>query len=278
MISAYIVIRLSVFRNYAILPFKGHHRFCNLSKSHFGNVAGGKAQGIECAGRIEIDNILKVLTLEIFLRINAEPFHHHIRNAVGNNFSVYGGNIVLVQFLQKAVVYRVEQITGIIGKIVLGGVLCRTHNCVRKALAVIKRSEGAFKGFGDFLLIFRLHFPNGNGTGILAWMGIGNIEVMDKALTAPAYIVKDRNTRRTSIYPSAESAVPTLNFKNCGSVRSLCEHQKLFIKAQLIVSAGRSQKGFPILRRGYHRLAGTVVQFGNKVILTSHRETPPYLS
>ena len=28
----------------------------------------------------------------------------------------------------------------------------------------------------------------------------------------------------------------------------------------------------------HNRLAGTVVQFGNKVIFTSHRETPPYLS
>ena len=107
LISAYIVIRLSVFRNYAILPFKGHHCFCNFGKSHFGNVAGGKAQGIKRTGRIEIDNILKIFTLEIFLRINAEPFHHHICHAVGNNFSVYGGNIVLVQFLQEAVVYRV---------------------------------------------------------------------------------------------------------------------------------------------------------------------------
>ena len=279
MISAYIVIRLSVFCNYAILPFKGHHCFCNLGKSHFGNVAGGKAQGIKRTGRIEIDNILKIFTLEIFLCINAEPFHHHICHAVGNNFSVYRGNIVLVQFLQEAVVYRVEQITGIIGKIILGGILCRTHNCVRKALAVIQRSKGAFKGFGDFLLIFRLHFPNRNGAGILARMGVGNVKVMDKTLAASACIVvKDRNTGCTSINPSTESAVPTLNFKNCGSVRSLCEHQKLFIKTQLIVPAGRSQKGFPILRRGYHRLAGTVVQFGNKVIFTSHRETPPYLS
>ncbi|WP_273584839.1 hypothetical protein [Clostridioides difficile] len=99
-------------------------------------------------------------------------------------------------------------------------------------MAVIQRSKGAFKGFGDFLLIFRLHFPNRNRTGILARMGVGNVKVMDKTLAASACIVvKDRNTGCTSINPSTESAVPTLNFKNCGSVRSLCEHQKLFIEA-----------------------------------------------
>ena len=71
LISAYIVIRLSVFRNYAILPFKGHHRFCNLGKSHFGNVAGGRTENGDHGIGVEIEDVLEVLTGEILMRIIA---------------------------------------------------------------------------------------------------------------------------------------------------------------------------------------------------------------
>ena len=71
-------------------------------------------------------------------------------------------------------------------------------------------------------------------------MRVGNIEVVDKPLAALVGILKDGNAVRSTIDPSPELLVPVVDLKNGGGVRSLCVNQKLFIKTQTVVVAGRA--------------------------------------
>ena len=236
------------FGNYAILLFKGHNRFCNFCKPHFSNITRGETKSIKGFGRIEIDNILKILTEKVFFRISAEPFHCHIRHAVCDSLFVNRTDSVLVQFLQETVVGRVKQISDIIRDIIFRRISCSTKNCRSKRTLIFNSSKGAFKCFNNFFLVLRLHRPNGNGARVSAFVSVGNIEIMNKPLMASAYIVKYRYARSTFVYPSSERFVPTLNFKNGGCVRSLGKYKQLFVKAKFVVSASRSQKGLPIFR------------------------------
>jgi hypothetical protein len=90
-------------------------------------------------------------------------------------------------------------------------------------------------------------------------VGIGNIKVMDKSLSASAHIIKDCNTRCTFVYPSTKSTVPTFNLKHGSRIRSLGENKQLLIETELIVSASRGQKVLPTLWGRYDRLASTIV-------------------
>ncbi|MEE0898482.1 MAG: hypothetical protein U0L88_12765 [Acutalibacteraceae bacterium] len=146
-----------IFDNYAILLLKGHNRFCNFSKSHFGNITCGKAKCIESFRGIEINNILKILSEEMFLRINAEPFHHHICHAICNGLSIKRSNHILIEIFQETVVDCIEQIANVVGDIIFRCISCGTHNCRSKRTFILYRSESAFKGFNDFFLILRLH-------------------------------------------------------------------------------------------------------------------------
>ncbi len=77
-------------------------------------------------------------------------------------------------------------------------------------------------------------------------MCVGNIEVVDKPLAALVGILKNGNAVCATIDPSPKLLVPVVDLKNGGGVRSLCVNQKLFIKAQTVVVAGRAQKRFQL--------------------------------
>jgi len=211
LISAFIVLRRSVLRNYAILPVKGQHRSGDLRKPHFGNVAGGKAETVERVLRVEVQHFLKVLTLEIVPGVQTQSCHHHICHAVGHGSLVEGGDGILVQFFKEAVPDAVMQVTGIVGQVVLHGVLRRREDGVCKAVLVPQLPEGAFKGFNYLRFVFRLHLPNGDGTGIAARMGVGNVEVVNEPLLFAVYILKDGNAGRSLVDPAPEGAVPAFD-------------------------------------------------------------------
>ena len=109
-------------------------------------------------------------------------------------------------------------------------------------------------------------------------MRVGNIEVVDKPLAALVGILKNGNAVRPTIDPSPELLVPVVDLKNGGGVRSLCVNQKLFIKTQTVVVAGRAQKRFPAFGVCNDRFAGSVIQLRNEVVFSCHRRTPPYRS
>ena len=109
-------------------------------------------------------------------------------------------------------------------------------------------------------------------------MRVGNIEVVNKPLAASVGILKNGNAVRPTIDPSPELLIPIVDLKNGGGVRSLCVNQKLLIKAQAVVVAGRAQKRFPSFGVCNDRFAGSVIQLRNEVVFSCHRRTPPYRS
>ena len=109
-------------------------------------------------------------------------------------------------------------------------------------------------------------------------MRVGNIEVVDKPLAASVGILKDGNAVCSTVDPPPELFVPVVDLKNGGGIRSLCVNQKLFVKAQTVVVAGRAQKRFPACGVCNDRFAGSVIQLRDEVVFSCHRRTPPYRS
>ena len=146
--------------------------------------------------------------------------------------------------------------------------MCGTHNCFAQSGFVIQFPKCASKRFNNIVCVFIPHIPKRNRTGISALVSIGNIEVVDKSLSCSIFIGKYRNTSCTFIYPSSKTPVPTLDFKNCRSARSLCIDKQLLIISQLVVSARRPQEILPVLRIGNNRLTGSVIEFGYEFIFS----------
>ena len=266
--DVFIVFRLPVCFNYAILTVQCHHCFGDFRKSHFCNVACGKSQSIHRILRIEIGNISKIIGFKIFAGINSKPCHHHICHAVCYNFFIQTCNHRFVKSFKETVLGSIDEVIKIIRQIIFGGILCGTHNCFAQSDFVIQFSECAFKRFNNIVSVFVPHIPKRNRTGISALVSIGNIEVVGKSLSCSVFIGKNRNTSCSFIYPSSKTPVPTLNLKNCCCVRSLCIDKQLLIISQLVVSARRPQEILPVLRIGNNRLAGSVIEFGYEFIFS----------
>ena len=109
-------------------------------------------------------------------------------------------------------------------------------------------------------------------------MRVGNIEVVDKPLAAVVGILKDGNAVRPTVDPTPEFFIPVVDLKNGGGIRSLCVYQKLLVKAQTVVVAGRAEKRFPACGVCNDRFTGSVIQLRNEVVFSCHRRTPPYRS
>ncbi|MDD6989751.1 hypothetical protein [Ruminococcus sp.] len=50
----------------------------------------------------------------------------------------------------------------------------------------------------------------------------------------------------------------------------MCINKKLFIKAQLVISTGTTQKRLPVLHISGNSIAGTTVHFRNQVVFSCH--------
>ena len=275
---AYIVIGFGFLCNYAILTVEGKNGAGNLRKSHLRNIAGGIAEGVQRGRRRKIHHIPKIIGFKVFSGFNAQAGHHHISDAVANRRFENVGDFFFGYAVQEAVFHAINQIGEIVGDVVLYGVSCRRLDGNGKGFLVVQLSEGAFQRVDHFCRVFVPHLPNGNSAGKAAGMRVGNIEVVDKPLAALVGILKNGNAVRPTIDPSPKLLVPVVDLKNGGGVRSLCVYQKLLVKAQTVVVAGRAQKRFPACGVCNDRFAGSVIQLRDEVVFSCHRRTPPYRS
>ena len=275
---AYIVIGFGFLCNYAILTVEGKNGARNLRKSHLRNIAGGIAEGVQRGRGCKIHHIPKIIVFKVFSGFNAQAGHRHIGDAVSHRRFENVGDFFFGYAVQEAVFHAVDQIGEIVGDVVLYGVSCRRLDGNGKGFLVVQLSEGAFQRVDHFCRVFVPHLPNGNSAGKAAGMRVGNIEVVDKPLAASVGIFKDCNAVRSTVDPTPELLVPVVDLKNGGGVRSLCVNQKLFVKAQTVVVAGRAQKCFPACGACNDRFAGSVIQLRDEVVFSCHRRTPPYRS
>ena len=275
---AYIVIGFGFLCNYAILTVEGKNGAGNLRKSHLRNIAGGIAEGVQRGRRRKIHHIPKIIGFKVFSGFNAQAGHRHIGDAVSHRRFENVGNFFFGYAVQEAVLHAVNQVREIVGDVVLYGVSCRRLDGNGKGFLFVQLPEGAFQRVDHFCRVFVPHLPNGNSAGKAAGMRVGNIEVVDKPLAALVGILKDGNAMCSTVDPSPELLVPVVDLKNGGGVRSLCVNQKLLVKAQTVVVAGRAEKRFPAFRVCNDRFAGSVIQLRNEVVFSCHRRTPPYRS
>ena len=260
------------------MTVEGKNGAGNLRKSHLRNIAGGIAEGVQRGRGRKIHHIPKIIGFKVFSGFNAQAGHRHIGDAVSHRRFENVGDFFFGYAVQEAVFHAVNQIGEIVGDVVLYGISRRRLDGNGKGFLIVQLSEGAFQRVDHFCRVFVPHLPNGNSAGKAAGMRVGNIEVVDKPLAALVGILKNGNAVRSTIYPSPELLVPVVNLKNGGGVRSLCVNQKLFIKAQTVVVAGRAQKRLPACGVCNDRFAGSVIQLRNEVVFSCHRRTPPYRS
>ena len=220
------------------MPVKGSNGSGDLRKSHFRYIAGCNTESVQNFKCVELCNITEIISVKVFSCVKTKAGHYHIGNAVRHKLAVSRADIILSRTFKEAVVQDFHKVITVIHKVIGNSVFCRRQNGTFKGIPAFKLPKGTFQSVNDFLGIFWLHLPNGDGTGIAAFVGIGNIKVIHQPLTASVYILKHSDTSRTSVDPSAEAAVPTLNFKDCGCVRSLGINQKLLVKSELEVIAG----------------------------------------
>ena len=275
---AYIVIGFGFLCNYAILTVEGKNGTGNLRKSHLRNIAGGIAEGVQRGRRRKIHHIPKIIGFKVFSGFNAQAGHRHIGDAISHRRFENVGDFFFGYAVQEAVFHAVKKVGEIVGDVVLYGISRRRLDGNGKGFLVVQLSEGAFQRVDHFCRVFVPHLPNGNSAGKAAGMRVGNIEVVDKPLAALVGILKNGNAVRPTIDPSPKLLVPVVDLKNGGGVRSLCVYQKLLVKAQTVVVAGRAQKRFPACGVCNDRFAGSVIQLRNEVVFSCHRRTPPYRS
>lgn len=94
----------------------------------------------------------------------------HIADTLTNGFLKPSGDTAIVQLLQEAVLFVVQQV----GKVISGGFLRKLLG--KRLYAIPKRSvkivlEPALQGIHDFVFVLRLHLPKGNFS-ILPAVGI----------------------------------------------------------------------------------------------------------
>ena len=260
------------------MTVEGKNGAGNLRKSHLRNIAGGIAEGVQRGRRRKIHHIPKVIGFKVFSGFNAQAGHRHIGDAVSHRRFENVGDFFFGYAVQEAVFHAVDQIGEIVGDVVLYGVSCRRLDGNGKGFLVVQLSEGAFQRVDHFCRVFVPHLPNGNSAGKAAGMRVGNIEVVDKPLAALIGILKNGNAVCSTIDPTPELLVPVVDLKNGGGVRSLCVNQKLLIKAQTVVVAGRAEKRFPACWACNNRFTGSVIQLRDEVVFSCHRRTPPYRS
>ena len=260
------------------MTVKGKNGTGNLRKSHLRNIAGGIAEGVQRGRGRKIHHIPKIIGFKVFSGFNAQAGHCHIGDAVSHRRFENVGNFFFGCAVQEAVFYAVDQIGEIVGDVVLYGVSCRRLDGNGKGFLVVQLSEGAFQRVDHFCRVFVPHLPNGNPAEKAAFVGVGNIEVVDKPLAASVGILKGGDAVCPTIDPTPELLIPVVNLKNSGGVRSLCVYQKLLVKAQTVVVAGRAQECFPACRGCNDRFAGSVIQLRDEIVFSCHRQTPPYRS
>ncbi len=95
---------------------------------------------------------------------------NHIADTLTNGFLKPSGDTAIVQLLQEAVLFVVQQV----GKVISGGFLRKLLG--KRLYAIPKRSvkivlEPALQGIHDFVFVLRLHLPKGNFS-ILPAVGI----------------------------------------------------------------------------------------------------------
>ena len=108
-------------------------------------------------------------------------------------------------------------------------------------------------------------------------MGVGNIKIVFQTGATWAVLVKDRDTRCSTVYPAPKVFIPSLYLQYRGGIRALGIQKELLIERKLVIAAGNRQKPLPFLRLG-HALLCLLIQLCDKIKFSCHRRVSSYLS
>ena len=143
---------------------------------------------------------------------------NHIADTFTDCLFEPSGDAAIVQLLQEAVLFVVQQVR----KVILNNFLRKLLG--KRLYAIPKRSvkialEPALQGIHDFAFVLRLHLPKGNFS-ILSVVGIRNIEhIADTIWKVGA--AQQGNTGGSPVYPATQP-VPYTDFRTGGGIRALC--------------------------------------------------------
>ena len=152
--------------------------------------------------------------------------------------------VVPIQFFQQTPLGELFQLTQVVPHVVLHRVPGGGEKGVSQILPVFQLTKGVFQSFHYILLILWTHLPQGHGLGHPGFVSIGHVKVVAK----PVWMlpVKHSDAFSASVDPPSEPLVPPIQFQNGGGVRPLGVDQKLLVKGQAVVAAGKSEKRPPV--------------------------------
>lgn len=96
----------------------------DLPQAVFRNVAGRHAEGVHGLPCVKICDMPEIVSAKIHGGVNTAAREKHIRHAVLQGGAVFHLDIKLVQFFKEAVLTAIEQLTQIVGEVIVHGILC----------------------------------------------------------------------------------------------------------------------------------------------------------
>ena len=240
---ALIIINAGVFCKKSF-PARLHHCAADFPQTHFRNVAGGDAQGVDGVAGVEIVDVRKILRLEIVVRGKAQPRQEHIGNAALQRPAVEHLDIELVELLQQTVGAAVLQVAQVIRQIVRHGVVAGGQHRFGQRTLVGQCAEVVLQCLDDAARIGFVHRPDGQRTGALCLMGVRHIEVVFEPPFA-AGLIEYRDTGSTLVNPAAKLPVPAVQLQHGGGVGTLGIDQDLLVEGAFVVVTGRAEKSRP---------------------------------
>ena len=257
-----------------LLPLGPHDRAADLSQAHLRNVAGGDAEGVDGWRRVELIDMAELIGRKIIVCPQTQTGQQHIRHADLQRLPIEHLQIEVVQFLQQAVLPAVVQVLQVVCDVVHHGVAAGGAYRIDEIFFFSQAAKGGFQRFNDFRHKRRVHRPDGQWAGKAGRIGIRNVKIEPQ--TVSPIIPEYRNAFCPSVHPAAKLPVPTLHFKDSGSVRALGVDQDLLVKGAFVVIAGGTEKACPALVAAGDAPHGLIVQLCDELKLGGQVSHPPF--
>lgn len=254
------------------LPFQRFHGNTDFPKNGLGQCAGSRTQYGSGDLGIEIQNAARNVGVQ-FRRI-AAAVENHVANAFTDSVLEPSGNTGIVQFLQKAVLFVVQQV----GKVVPGGFLRKLlGKCLYgiRERAIPVQQKPVLQCQNYLIFVLRFHLPKGN-ISIFPAVGIRDVKYIADAV-GQVGVAQQSNAGGSPVYPASQT-VPDIDFRTGGGIRTLGIDKHLFPEGVLIVPGSSSQESGVISGAGYNFPSFTGKQLRKNFIFSGHGFSLPHLN
>ena len=142
-----------------------HHRAADFPQTHFCNIAGSDAQGIDDCQCIKFINMTEFIRRKVIICPQTQSCHQHVGYIDFERIPIEHFQIEVVQFFQQTILAAVLQIMQIVRNVIGHRIAAgRTHR-ISQCLFFGKVTEGVFQRLDHCRFKGGVHCPDGQRTG-----------------------------------------------------------------------------------------------------------------